>query len=211
MQLASAWPLVEVRLDLLKPDPAKIELLAMQCRQWIATCRPGSLTEHDRTVCLAAAIRSGATYVDIEYEAEAAYRQPLVDLARQCRCKIIISYHNFESTPDSETLNLIVRRSTEMGADCVKIAVTANSSADCARIMSLYERHEHIVAFAMSDVGKITRVAAPFLGAGFTFASIDEAHLTAPGQLTASQMEVIYRILAAKCDSEVSTKKNYEL
>ena len=196
MQLASALPLVEVRLDLLKSDPEKIELLAMQCRQWIATCRPGNHTEYERTVLLAAAIRSGATYVDIEYEAEPAYRQPLVDLAKQYRCKIIISYHNFESTPDCETLNLIVKQSEEMGADCVKIAATANSFADCARIMSLYERHEHIVAFAMGDVGKITRVAAPFLGADFTFASVDEAHMTAPGQLTASQLEVIYGILA---------------
>ena len=198
MQVASTFPLVEVRFDLLKADPEKIELLAMQCRQWIATCRPGNLTEHERTVLLAAAIRCGATYVDIEYEAEPAYRQPLVDLAKQYRCKIIISYHNFESTPDSETLNQIVKRSIEMNADCVKIAVTANSFADCAKIMSLYEHHEHIIAFAMGDTGKITRIAAPLLGAGFTFASINEAHLTAPGQLTASQMEVIYHILAQK-------------
>ena len=195
MQLALKLPLVEVRLDLLKPDPEKIELLAMQCRQWIATCRPENFTEQERTAFLSAAIRAGATYVDIEYEAEPAYRQPLIDLAQQYQCKIIISYHNFELTPDIEALNLIAKRSAEMGADCVKIATTANSPADCARVMSLYDRHEHIIAFAMGDIGKITRIAAPFLGAGFTFASIDEAHLTAPGQLTASQMEVIYRAM----------------
>ena len=195
MQLVSTFPLVEVRLDLIKPDHGKIELLAMQCREWIATCRSGNHTEHERTELLSAAIRSGATYVDIEYETESAYRQPLVDLAKKYGCKIIISYHNYELTPDIETLNLIVKRSKETGADCVKIAVTANSPADCARIMSLYDRHKHIIAFAMGDIGKITRIAAPFLGAGFTFASIDEAHITAPGQLTASQMEVIYRIM----------------
>ena len=195
MQLASMFPLVEVRLDLLRPDPEKIDMLAMQCRQWVATCRPGNLSEHERTVLLSAAIRSGATYVDIEYEAEPEYRHPLVSLARQYPCKKIISYHNFESTPDIDTLNLIVDRSVKMDADYVKLAVTANSPADCARIMSLYDRYEHIIAFAMGDVGKITRVAAPFLGAVFTFVSVDEAHITAPGQLTASQMEVIYRIL----------------
>jgi len=195
MKFASAFPLVEVRLDLLKADPEKIELLAMQCRQWIATCRHGNLTEHERTVLLAASIRSGATYVDLEYEAEPAYRQPLIDLARQYRCKIIISYHNFEATPDVDTLNQIVERSTEFGADCVKIAVMANSLADCARIMSLYDRHKQIVAFAMGELGKITRIAAPLLGACFTFASVDEEHLTAPGQFTAAQMETIYKII----------------
>ena len=195
LQVAATWPLVEARLDLMKLVPEKIEILAMQCRQWIATCRPDNYTEQERTTLLAAAIRSGATYIDIEYESESAYRQTLIDLAKQYRCKVIISYHNFESTPDIGTLNQIIRHSEVMGADLVKLAVTANSMADCAVIMSLYGQHNHLIAFAMGEAGKITRVAAPFLGAEFTFASVDEAHLTAPGQLTASQIEVIYRIL----------------
>ena len=199
MQLASAFPLVEIRLDLIKTDPERIDLLAMQCRQWIATCRPGNLTERERTVLLAAAVRSGATYVDIEYEAEPAYRQPLIDLAEKCRCKVIISYHNFESTPGMDTLNRIIHRSTEMGADYVKLAVTPHSPADCALIMSLYGQHERLIAFSMGEAGKITRIAAPFLGAEFTFASVDEEHLTAPGQLTALQMEEIYHLLGVKC------------
>ncbi len=195
LQLASAWPLVEVRLDLMKLDPGKIDVLAMQCRQWIATCRPGEYTELERTIQLSAAIRAGATYVDIEYEAEAGYRQALIDLARQYQCKVIISYHHFELTPDDITLSEIIENSRTMGADRVKLAVTAQSDADCARVMALYAQYDHLIAFAMGETGKITRIAAPLLGADFTFASIDEAHLTAPGQLTASQMEVIYRIL----------------
>ena len=185
LQYASKWQLVEIRLDLMNLDPEKIDILAMQCRQWVATCRPGKLTERERTVLLAAAIRSGATYVDIEYEAEPDYRQTLINLARDYRCKVIISYHNFESTPDTDTLNQIIRHATMMGADCVKLAVTARSETDCARVMSLYSHYDHLIAFAMGEIGKITRVAAPFLGACFTFASVDEAHLTAPGQLTA--------------------------
>ena len=195
LQLASAWPLVEIRLDLIKPDPEKIELLAGQCRQWIATCRPGNLTEDERKILLMTAIRSGATYVDIEYEANPDYLQTLAATAKQYRCKIIISYHNFESTPDTDTLNRIIRHSVVMGADYVKLAVTACSPSDCARIMSLYGQHKHLVAFAMGKAGKITRIAAPLLGAEFTFASVDEANLTAPGQLTISQMKEIYRIL----------------
>ena len=118
LQVAASWPLVEIRLDLLKLDPEKIEILAMQCRQWIATCRPDNHTEQERTTLLAAAIRAGATYIDIEYEAESVYRQTLIDLARQHQCKVIISYHNFESTPDIDTMNQIIRHSVVMGADC---------------------------------------------------------------------------------------------
>jgi len=83
-----------------------------------------------------------------------------------------------------------------MGADCVKLAVTANSPADCARIMSLYEHHDNLLAFAMGETGKITRIAAPFLGAEFTFVSVDEANKTAPGQLTAAQMKTIFNVMS---------------
>jgi len=195
LQLASLYPLVEIRLDRLKIKPENIEILAMQCRQWVATCRPYSLTQRERTVLLAASIRAGAAYIDIEYDAEPDYRQTLIDLAKRHRCKVIISYHNFESTPDIDTLNQIIQHSTNMGADRVKIAVTAKSPNDCAKIMSLYSLHDNLLAFAIGETGRITRIAAPLLGADFTYASADEAHKTAPGQLTASEMEVIYRIL----------------
>lgn len=195
LQEVAARPLVEIRLDLMKLDPEKIDVLAMQCRQWVATCRPGSYTERERTVLLSASVRSGAAYIDIEYESAPEYRQPLIDLAKQYRCKVIVSYHNFESTPVDELLNEIVVRSKKMGADRVKMAVTAQSAVDCVSVMSLYERHENLIAFAMGEQGKITRIAAPLLGADFTYASVDEAHLTAPGQLTASQLEVIYRAM----------------
>ena len=195
LHLAFMRPLVEIRLDLFKLNSQKIRLLGKQCSRWIATCRPGNLTDAKRKELLEAAIRSGATYVDIEYEARSAYRCTLVELAKRRRCKVIISYHNYELTPDTDTLLNIINDSMLFGADFVKLAVKANSPADCANIMSLYSIHNNLIAFAMGETGKITRIAAPLLGAEFTFASIDEAYLTAPGQMTVSQMEEIYRIL----------------
>ncbi len=195
LQLAVSTPLVEVRLDLMRLSTEQIEILAMQCRRWVATCRPGHYTERERTVQLSAAIRAGATYVDIEYEAEPEYRQTLTELAKRLHSKVIISYHNFESTLGIDTLNQIIGHSLDMGADLVKIAVTAHATSDCARILSLYEHHHRLIAFAMGKIGTVTRIAAPLLGAEFTFAAVDEKHLTAPGQLTASQMEVIYQVL----------------
>ena len=195
LRLASMYPFVEIRFDLLEIVPEKIDILGLQCRQWIATCRPCSLAERERTTLLAAAIRAGATYVDIEYEAAPDYRQPLIDLARQHQCKVIISYHNYETAPDADTLNQIIEKSKTMGADLVKIAVTANSPADCARVISLYGYHTNLLAFAMGEAGKITRISAPFLGAEFTYASSDEEHKTAEGQLSVSEMEGIFNIL----------------
>ena len=195
LKLASQFPLVEIRLDLLKLTPENIDVLGLQCRQWIATCREGNHTEDERTTLLSAAIYAGATYLDIEYEAELNYRQALMNLAKEYNCKVIISYHNFETTPEIDTLNHIIRQSKEMGADYVKVVVTANSYADSALIMSLYGQHDNLLAFAMGNIGKITRIASPFLGAAFTYVCANEAHQTAPGQLTAAEMETIIDIL----------------
>jgi 3-dehydroquinate dehydratase type I len=188
--------MVELRLDLLSLDPEKIETLAMRCRRWVATCREGKYTERERTVQLSAAIRAGATYADIEYEAPDEYRKPLVELAKKLGTQVIISFHDFEKTPATPALLHIIEQSLEKGADWVKIAVTARSAADAARIMSLYERHRRLIAFAMGDAGRITRIAAPFLGAPFTFAALDEAHATAAGQLSTLQMKGIFELLA---------------
>ena len=196
LKIASKFPLIEARLDLLQLTPENIEALGLQCRQWIATCRPGNYSQRERTILLSAAIYARATYVDIEYEAEPEYRLELINLAKQRNCKVIISYHNFESTPDAKTLNHIIKQSNDMGADVVKLVVTAKSKSDCALIMSLYMQHENLIAFAMGSIGKITRIAAPFLGAAFTYVAAEETRQTAPGQLTASEMEIIVRTLA---------------
>ncbi|MDR1668124.1 MAG: type I 3-dehydroquinate dehydratase [Bacteroidales bacterium] len=196
LQLTASLPMVELRLDLLSLDPEKIETLALRCRRWVATCREGKYTERERTVQLSAAIRAGATYVDIEYEAGDEYREPLATLAKKFGTQVILSFHDFEKTPDTPDMLHIIEQALKKGADWVKLAVTARSAADAARIMSLYERHHRLIAFGMGDAGKITRIAAPFLGAPFTFAATDKAHATAPGQLSTTRMNGIFDLIA---------------
>jgi 3-dehydroquinate dehydratase-1 len=195
MEWAAMFPLVEIRLDLMQLDEKKIQQLAGKCRQWVATCRQGKYADGERAAQLTAAIRAGATYVDIEYEAEETYRNPLVEIAKNSGVQVIISYHNFDTTPEIPTLTAIIEQSLNMGADWVKLAVTAHSPADAANIMSLYGQYSRLIAFAMSDAGKISRIAAPFLGAPFTFAAISDIRPTAPGQLSADQMQKIFEIV----------------
>jgi len=44
-------------------------------------------------------------------------------------------------------------------------------------------------------MGRITRVMGPYLGAAFTFASLEEGGDTAPGQLTVEQLNEIYKVI----------------
>lgn len=51
--------------------------------------------------------------------------------------KIILSSHNFESTPTDKALETTLRAMWAAGADVAKIATTANDITDCARVLTL--------------------------------------------------------------------------
>ena len=60
-----------------------------------------------------------------------------------------------------------------------------NVNRDNSKILSLYKAPGRLVAIGMGDLGKISRIVAPFLGAEFTYASLtdDIANSTGTNQL----------------------------
>jgi len=186
------FPIVEIRLDLCSLDTEQIALIGQAAHQWVTTCRPGTLDLKQRIIRMAAAIKTGAAYADLEYESPAEYKEPLIRMARKEHCKIIISWHDFEGTPDEATLDQIILESRRMGADLVKIVPTIHTPGEAARVMNLYQRHSNLIAFGMGETGKISRIAAPLLGAPFTYACASEKTRIAPGQLTYKDLKTIY-------------------
>lgn len=183
--------LAEIRLDLCGFDSEEIEeVFTMPCKL-VATHRPTTLPANETMELLKQAIHFGAEYIDIEYEANAAYRQELVNYARKHGCNVIISYHNYEQTPPVQVLENIIDECFLYGADVAKVATMVNNTTDIAKILSLYKREGRLVAIGMGNQGKITRVIAPLLGAEFTFAALNSDKATAPGQLTFSHLDNI--------------------
>ncbi len=198
--------MAEILLDSAELSPEEIRAIFSLPIPLIATCRPtANRSETQRVEILLTAIDAGAAYVDIEMEATVENRFSIFDAARAKGCKVICSYHNFECTPKKFDLNEILFIC--LGAsDIAKIACLAHNIDDCIRLLSLYscdfkcfrtktDFPKHIMVIAMGEIGKITRVAAPFLGAPFTYASIEEGQETAPGQLPQKAMETIYQLL----------------
>lgn len=54
---------------------------------------------------------------------------------------------------------------------------------DNSKILSLYKAPGRLVAIGMGELGKISRIVAPFMGAEFTYASLNDEQATAPGQI----------------------------
>lgn len=187
--------MAELRLDLMQLQSAQIQALLMHKIPTVATCREGLFSQGERMELLKFAIQNGATFVDIEVESEVNYRKTLVDIAKKYGCKVIISYHNFKATPSIAEMKQVITECRGMGADVVKLITTAHTAQDSTRILSLYENEKKLVAFAMGDAGKITRLACLYLGAPFTYASMGTGKEAAEGQMTAESMREVVRLL----------------
>jgi 3-dehydroquinate dehydratase-1 len=181
--------MAEIRLDLTQFSEEQIRHLFSLQKKLIATYRPLEGKEEERMEQLKTAIEAGADYVDIEFESADDYRNEIIAFAHKHNCDVIISYHNYDCTPGLDHLRKIVAESFQKDADVIKIATMVRTNNDNASILSLYNIPGRVIAFGMGNLGKITRIVAPFLGAEFTYAAMDEGAETAPGQIKYSIMK----------------------
>ena len=191
--------LSELRGDLCGFSTSQVEELASLNPNLIITCRSnragGSKTEKEALELITAAIRHGAKYADIEIEASQDHLEYIKAYAVANSCKLIISYHNFTGTPSLDELFQIRTLCERKGAAVVKIVTTAYTTEDAMRVLSLYNFHKDghtvpLIAFAMGEAGRFTRLSCLSLGSPFTYCSIDGAE-TAPGQYSADEAEQI--------------------
>jgi 3-dehydroquinate dehydratase-1 len=195
-ELVANADMAEIRLDLLRPAKDELpDLFSTHGKKIIATCRAGEYDDEARAGILKAAIDAGCGYVDLEIDAPCAFLDTLIPYAKAKGCKVILSYHNFETTPETEALELIIIEALACGADVVKMATMVHTPHDAARLLALYARHTGIVAFGMGEEGKFTRVVALKLGAPFTYVFPDDATATAPGQYSESEMRALWQRL----------------
>jgi 3-dehydroquinate dehydratase I len=185
----------EIRLDRMHLSPDNVSTLFSSHRRLIATCRPGQFAERDQKLLLLAAIDAGAAYVDVEVESERAYREEIIGKAKSHGCSVIVSFHDFEQTPDRRKLEAMLSRCFRAGADIAKIACTARSDRDNARLLGLLDGEKKVVVVAMGERGRITRIVAPLLGSPFTFASLRPGKETAEGQIDKEGLEELIRKL----------------
>ena len=151
--------------------------------------------ERKRLGVLQEAIDLGTDYVDVELATERSLLQGLIRNKRSTR--IILSFHDFRKTPPPKELQKLLDQMVRLEADVVKIVSFARSWEDNLNILSLLpfakERKQKIVAFCMGEKGKISRIFSPFLGAAWTYASLNQSKTSAPGQLTAQALKDIWK------------------
>ena len=142
--------------------------------------------------------------LDVEYDAlrrsGGSGGGRLRDAAADAGAEILASWHDYGGTP---TLRSLSGRLERMGALArhVKIVTTAVAPTDPARVLSLYGAARRmargrsgrggggggirLVAFAMGEMGRMSRVLCLYLGSPHTYASLDGRRgAVAPGQMS---------------------------
>lgn len=200
--------LVEIRLDAMRiPDFAPClaaipkPVLMTNRPQWEGGQFGGS--EEARIDTLCRAVEAGAAYVDIELRTEASLRDRLLAVARRHEAKVVVSSHDFAATPALPVLRETLGRMIASGADIGKIVTTAATAEEALRILSLQLDARAVglfplSAFAMGEVGRISRVATLYLGGCMTYVAPDELQATAPGQLSASRLDTLISLFEAR-------------
>jgi 3-dehydroquinate dehydratase I len=195
----------EIRMDMTELTIPEVTQLFSAHPRLIATCRPGSFPDDHRRALLIAAIDAGAAYVDLEVESEDTYRETVLTVARSRGCTVIVSFHDYEKTPDRITLETTLAACFRAGADIAKIASVALSNRDNARLLGLLDLSEKVVVVAMGPKGRIVRVAAPLLGSPFTFASLRPGRETADGQIDRETLGGLLRAIGGEGAGEVAS------
>lgn len=121
-------------------------------------------------------------YVDIELQSDDKY----ISLLNEGSAKTIISYHDFEKTPDLDEIYYIVEKEKELG-DIAKVAFMPNDLDDTLKVLAILSHYSNTIAISMSDLGSYTRVMASKFNSPITFAAGTD--VTAPGQIDIETMK----------------------
>ena len=184
--------LVELRLDYIGRSIDLPRLLKNRPSPVVVTCRRKDdggrweRTEEERLMLIRQSIAMGVEYIDLEEDIAAK-------IPRYGKTKRIVSVHNFEGTPDH--LEAIHESLCKHDADIVKLAVTAQSFADAARMLQLMRSAKvPTIGISMGEYGSLTRILATRYGAPFTFCVYNIDRRVAPGQFSFHDMKELYRV-----------------
>jgi len=186
--------MAEIRLDRCPLTDDEIEyLFSASDTPLIATCRvagDGRGTWREAEGKLSKAIASGAAFIDLEIEAPAPVGKKLRRECSEYGTVMIRSCHFFDGTPSFDELADVATRCSRFGGEIVKVVAMAGSQDDADRVLSLYDLDipGRLVAFAMGEEGRESRLECLKYGAPFTYAAVSEEEAAAPGQWEYSRM-----------------------
>jgi 3-dehydroquinate dehydratase/shikimate dehydrogenase len=165
----------------------------------IATCRRqasggkfrGSILSQLNILAKAAA--AGCQLVDVELQTANKCKPEQLQKLRT-KSALILSFHDFRRT---KKLDETLEKMLAYPADFYKIVSTATTLSDNVSMIKFLGRESDkhsLVGMCMGEQGIISRVLGVRAGSVFTFGSAGAGEETAPGQVSAQELNNVYRI-----------------
>lgn len=190
--------IIEFRMDTTE-DPitqlseyeGKLPIIATNRGQWFG----GGADDSGRLDHLFTAAGFDAVeMVDIELET-ARGGDWILDDFHSANVDIIISFHEFDNTPNKEILDAIIKQSFQYG-DLAKVATFAADRADALKMLGAIDTAtEHdipVAGISMGEIGRHTRVISPFYGSKLGYAPLkSDTNEYAPGQIPLRELDLL--------------------
>lgn len=125
----------------------------------------------------------------------------VVDNAREHGASVVVSTHDFEATPDRDTITDRLHRACEHG-DVGKMATTAASAGNVLAMLGatrdLTADGKQVATMCMGEPGRHSRAVAPLYGSRIGYAPVDPEAATAPGQYDLATLRSLVRQLRSE-------------
>ncbi len=168
-----------------------------------------NLTNSQRLSILKKLIKAQPDYVDIELRTPLNLLKQLIHLCMNERIKIILSYHNFQTTesfPEARKTikNFIIKVGKTFSNDEIllnsiifKIIYTAtkfkHNFVPLELCKTISEQRYKVISFCMGEMGMFSRITCVMAGSFMTYAALYDE--TAPGQIHIRDMKRIYSLI----------------
>lgn len=195
---------VEIRFDFLKTDeiPKTLEMIKKDLKKVVCTLRPKSEggkfegEEKERIAILKLIAEYNPFLLDVEFNTIKKNNE-FAKYLKSTKTKLLISWHDFKKTPKFFELKNMMNKMVKFSNN-VKIVTTAKSTDDSTRTLQLYSKNgkTNLIAFAMGDNGRISRILCLYLGSPYTYVSLGKP--VAPGQFSVDEVKKIISLKQIK-------------
>jgi 3-dehydroquinate dehydratase-1 len=158
-----------------------------------------ALDEDDVVKLYVAACASGCVdIIDYELSNPAENLARLRNTSRDNDVAMIMSYHNFQSTPDAAALTAKFMEAARQGADIAKVAVMPRIPEDVLTLLGATLQASEscgipVIGMAMGGLGSLSRMVGGVYGSAVTFAVGKSS--SAPGQVSIEDLRTVLALV----------------